>query len=267
MKLTKSYRIFLLLLLTGLFTGNRISNAQIYSNTANTSKLIKYNSYDGIDEVFVFYQTNGNFKSGSLSVDSPAGAADFVWTKYDPALDAFSLPVITENNQTSSSIDMLGDGGYQVHISDGADLDTTFAGWVMLDDLRIGTIKNNDGMIFDYNSGCSNGNYLILDAFAEADSFFYYDPLTHVPIRLDNDYSFKWTSDNSDITIFNSEKFLYLDNQVRPVPVVDTYFILTATDSLGMVEIDSVPDLYSNWFHHRHSIHNCYSIKYLVLHT
>lgn len=240
MDLRKSYSIVLFLLLSGLIFNAQIAEAQIYSNSANTSKSIKYDSYDGNDKLFVFYQANGNFRSGSLSVDSPEGSATFDWTRYDHNTDAFSIPVDNFPNVTSSTISDLDEGGYSVHITDGASLDTTFIAWVMLDNFTVET-ENDEGYIKNGKSGCPQDDYLYLDGFVTADSFFYYDPLTHESIPFQNDYTFEWTSDNSEVEIYNATRTLHPDQvNIVPLPVEDTYFILTATDSLGMTEVDSV---------------------------
>lgn len=217
------------------------ADAQIYSNTANASKSIKYDSFDGNDMLFVFYQSHGTFKSGSLSVDSPDGSATFEWRKYDPSADAFSIIVDDFPSATSTTIADLDEGGYSVHIFDGGSLDTTFTAWVMLDNFIVGTEKDEHGMVKNSKSGCPEDNYLYLDGFVTADSFFYYDPVTHDLIRFQNDYTFEWTSDNSEIEIFNASRTLHPDQfNIVPLPVEDSYFILTATDSLGMTEVDSV---------------------------
>lgn len=215
-------------------------HAQIYSNTADASKAIKYDSEDGNDRLFVFYQSHGSYKPGSLSVESTDGLADFDWKKYDPSTDDFSIPVSFDPNLSVSTISGLDEGGYQVEILIGGIPDTTFVAWVMLDNFVVGTDKTDDGFLKNNMSGCPDDRYLYLLGFVELDSFFYYDPVTHDPIRFKNGYTLEWTSDNSEIEIYNATRYLYLENQVVPEPVEDTYFILTATDSLGMTEVDSV---------------------------
>ncbi len=217
------------------------SQGQVYSGNADMVVPVEYDVYEGSDELFVFYQKEGNFKSGSLSIDWPGpGLFDFEWTKYDFNADAFSILVDTENGN-SSTINDLDEGGYQVRITDGGTLDTTFVTWVMLDNFFVGTEKDDEGMVKWHKSGCSDWNYLSIDGIVEADSFFFYDLSTHDPIRFVNDYDFVWTSDNAEIELTNATKLLSLnETDINPDPVEDTYFILTATDSLGMTEIDSV---------------------------
>lgn len=238
LKLIKLYGSYILMLVL-LLSGKLETRAQIYSNTADFTKELTYNSGDTDDLLFVFYQTNENYTPGALSVNSPSGNASFTWRKYNTATKDFSIFVLDDINKTSSHAPDLNEGGYKVSISYGAGLDTSFIAWVMLDNFSVNIDKSEEGNIYDYNSGCADYNYLYLDGTIVADSFDYYDPITHDKISLVNNFTFEWTSDNSEIEIYNKSRYLSQELLEDNVPVEDTYFILTASDSLGMTEVDS----------------------------
>ncbi len=52
-------------------------------------------------------------------------------------------------------------------------------------------------------------------------------------------FKFKWSSDNEDFSHPPRYHWPGTQNPVLP-PLYDTWFILTVTDELGMVEVDSV---------------------------
>lgn len=229
------------LLAVFLFAGLNLS-AQISSPQADAAKPVSYPVYSGTDMLYAFYQTNGSLKPGSLTATGPgAGTFDFTWTKYDEAADGFTIPVKAETNVTSSSVSNLGDGGYMVSVFNGVDVDTSFIAWVMLDNLLTKTEKNDDGKLASFRSGCSDGNYVIVAGSVELDTFYYYDPVSHVQILYPNDFEIEWTSDNPDLVIPNKNKVSAMGaNYSENPPYKDTYYILTATDSLGMTDVDSV---------------------------
>ena len=231
------HRLLLLAFLTG-----GAAFGQITSPQADAVKTLSYTTFTLESQLFVFYQSDGNYRPGSLTATGPAaGSFDFVWTKYDPEADGFTIPVSAENNVTGLTITGLDDGGYRVQVSNGVDTDTSFIAWVMLNNLLVKTEKDANGELKSFRSGCSDGNYIIIAGGVEIDTFYYYDPVSHNRILYPNDFDILWTSDNPDLTIYNPRnKDAMRSNYSNAPPYKDTYYILSASDSTGMTEVDSV---------------------------
>lgn len=217
---------------------------QLISGSADFVMPLSYKTHPAIDQLFVFYQKNEVFHPGELSASGPInGTFDFYWTKYDAESEGFSIALKNESNVETSTISGLNDGGYKVHISNGTDIDTSFIGWVMLDNFRVWTIKDDLGHVPYGESACPEGlNWIRVSGGVEIDDdFFYFDLQTHDTLWIVNDYDILWTSDNPDLSIPNkSNKQVVGGNYSESPPIKDTWYILTATDSLGMTEIDSV---------------------------
>jgi len=232
--------VLFMILLTAILPG-RLSG-QVTSPGADYSRLLDYPVTIQQDPLFVFYQDETGSVSGSLTATGPsAGNFDFEWQKYSTSTSAFTLPVGSDTDASTSTISNLDDGGYQVRITNGIDIDTTHIAWVMIDELSVETDKDASGKVPFNKSGCPDGNFLVIGGTAEVDSFSYYDPLSDDTVRLVNDISIKWTSDNPDLLIPNAEnKDAMEENYTSDPPVIDTWYILTVTDSLGMNAVDSV---------------------------
>jgi gliding motility-associated-like protein len=230
----------MLVLLVAL-TGSPVLG-QITSPQADAVKTLSYTTYANESQLFVFYQSDGNYRPGSLTATGPAtGSFDFVWTKYNPDADGFTIPVSSESSVTSSTVTALNEGGYRVQVSNGVDVDTSFIAWVMLNNLVVWTEKTADGELESFRSGCSDGNYIIIAGGVDIDTFYYYDPVSHDRILYQNDFDIRWTSDNPELTVYNpTDKTKMGANFSQYPPYKDTYYILSATDSLGMTEVDSV---------------------------
>lgn len=215
---------------------------QITSPQADAVKTLTFTTDTLESNLFVFYQSDGNYQPGSLTATGPAaGNYDFVWTKYNPDADGFTIPVAAENGVNRSTVTPLDDGGYRVQVSNGVDVDTSFIAWVMLNNLVVWTEKNSEGELESFRSGCSDGNYIIVAGGVDIDTFYYYDQVSHERIRYQNDFNILWTSDNPDLTVYNpTDKTKMGANYSQFPPYKDTYYILSATDSLGMTEVDSV---------------------------
>lgn len=217
------------------------AGGQITAPQADAAVPVSYPDYTGPGQLFVFYQDHEGYRPGALTAVGPtAGSFDFVWTQYDPDFNGFTIPVKTESAVAQSSISSLDDGGYRVQISNGTDIDTAFIAWVMLDDLKVRINKTADGEIPKSQSSCAEENILTLIGAVEVDSFFYYDPVSHDRLQYVNDFNIEWSSDDPQLFIPNStNKDAMAFNTTYLPPVLDTWFILTATDSLGMTETDS----------------------------
>ncbi len=211
--------------------------SQIGSPDADAEKEISYKTYPGTDKVFIYYSYPGETVTGTLRADAPQeGLFNFDWSKYNPGLKDWDPVFNSDINAAFSLITGLNEGGYRVHVTNEAGIDTFYYGWVFMDNLVVDVEETADERIKPFKYTC---DFLILNGSVDADSFFYYDPISHEKIELANGYSFLWTSDNPDLIIPNSDRVLDPNTTYRP-PVVDTWYILTATDSFGMTDVDSV---------------------------
>lgn len=211
-------------------------NAQVYAPIADYAVKISYNSYQGNDSVFIFYNPDSNRK-GSLTATAPApGNYSFQWSLYDPVNKSFSAPFFTQSDAGQSVISNLESGGYQVRITNGSDIDTSFIAWVFLNQLKVNVEKDLQGKIKPFKYTC---DFLIINGEVIPDTFFYYDPISHDSIWLENDFSFLWTSDNADLIIPNADKILDSNITYKP-PYKDTRYTLTATDIFKMKASDEV---------------------------
>ncbi|MCK5136575.1 MAG: gliding motility-associated C-terminal domain-containing protein [Bacteroidales bacterium] len=214
-----------------------IAWTQITSSTADHVDTISYPVSQGEDPLFVFYQINQVPKPGSLSATLPgSGNYNFEWSKYNPAINGFDPPFSSDAGTTTSTVSDLEEGGYQVRIRDGGSTDTSMLAWVMLDNFRAEVDKTADDKVPSHKYTCV---FLVMSGFVTPDTFVYHDPVSHDTITRPIDFKFKWTSDNDDLRIPNDTTILDPNITYLP-PIKDTWYILTATDDLGMVEVDSV---------------------------
>ena len=210
---------------------------QINSTTADRVDTLLYTVSPAEDQLFVFYQVNRIAKSGSLTATLPGSENyNFEWSKYNPAIHGFDPPFSSDANTPSSTISDLDEGGYLVRVWNGATTDTTMMAWVMLDNFRVELEKTDDDKVKPYKYTCE---FLVITGFVTRDTLIYYDPISHDIIIQSIDFNFKWTSDNNDLRIPNDSTVLDPNITYQP-PYKDTWYILTATDDLGMVEVDSV---------------------------
>ena len=229
-------KIFLTGLILYLFAPD-IAKAQITSPTADHVDTLSYRVKAVKDPLFVFYQVNRIPKAGSLSATLPGSDSyDFKWNRYNPATGVFDIPAGMDTNKQFSSITGLVDGGYLVSISDGVDTDTSMIAWVMLDHFRAEAEKTDGGLVKPNKYYCG---FLVISGMVIPDTMVYYDPVSNDTLHLAVDYRFKWTSDNDDLRIPNDSTVLDPNITYLP-PIEDTWYILTATDDMGMVEVDSV---------------------------
>jgi gliding motility-associated-like protein len=165
-----------------------------------------------------------------------SGLYTFAWSRYNHDLRDYDPHFQTDNNVQSSVDEDLQDGGYRVSISGGPGSDTVMLAWIMLNDFQARVDKNADTLLPESYYNC---DLLALFGYVDPDSMVYYDPTVDDPLIKVMDFSFKWTSDNEDLKIPNDTIILRPNITYSP-PYDDTWYILTATDETGMVEVDSV---------------------------
>jgi gliding motility-associated-like protein len=232
----KSQNIFthsiLLLLISSLNCFSQIS-----SPFANYTTSLSYTVSTDIDSLFVFYSSNNANDIGSLSATGPgSGNYNYDWYKYNELTDSYVF-LNSELNLPSSSKNGLTEGGYQVRVFNGVDFDQTFRAWIYIDKLSL-EIKDKDGSgkLLSRQFSCYE---LRLNGIITMDPYYYYDPVSHEEILLDNDSSFLWTSDNPDLIIPFASRDLFPNQTSRP-PYIDTWYYLTVHDIFGMTAVDSV---------------------------
>ena len=236
MRPLSAVNIFLTGLILYLFVPG-IARAQITSPTADRTDSLSYPVKAGKDPLFVFYQVNQAPKAGTLSTTLPgSGSYDFEWNRYNPATGAFDILVAEDKESQVSTITGLVDGGFRVSIRDGNGLDTSMIAWVMLDHFRAETEKTGEGLVKPNKYYCG---FLVISGSVTPDTMVYYDPVSNDTLFMPVDYRFKWTSDNIDLKIPNDSTILDPNITYLP-PLEDTWYILTATDNMGMVDVDSV---------------------------
>jgi gliding motility-associated-like protein len=214
-----------------------MASAQITSATADYVDSVSYPVREGWDPLFVFYQTNQVPRSGDLTATLPGnGSYSFEWSRYNETINGFDPPFATETGVASSSVGDLQEGGYRVSIFDGASTDTTMMAWIMLDNLTAGVLKDENNEVLPSFSTC---NFLVVIGEVKPDTFIFYDPDSYESLEIPVGYKFKWTSDNDELKIPSDSTNLRFNITYLP-PFKDTWYILTVTDELGMVEVDSV---------------------------
>ena len=212
--------------------------AQISSGTADHVDTLSYPPGNPAeDPLFVFYQTDGVSKPGTLSATYPgAGTYNFDWSKYNPAINGFDPAFSSETGTSFSMVSNLDDGGYRVRVWNGSGTDVSYMSWIMLDHLRDSVVQTNEGTLPGFLYTC---DFVAIGGYVFPDTLVYWDPLSHVMITRPLDFSFKWTSDNSDLDIPNDTVVLGPNISYKP-PYKDTEYYLTATDEFGMTAVDQV---------------------------
>jgi gliding motility-associated-like protein len=189
------------------------------------------------DPLFVFYQTDGVPKQGTLSARYPGpGNFNFEWRRYNPGTGAFDPAFSSDVGTTSSSVSNLEEGGYRVRVWNGAGIDTTMMSWVFLNHLSSYIEQTDEGLLPGYRYTC---DYVSLAGYVFPDTLVYYDPVSGSAITRVLDFNFKWTSDNPDLDIPNDTIVLRPNTTYKP-PYKDTEYYLTATDEFGMIDVDTM---------------------------
>jgi gliding motility-associated-like protein len=213
--------------------------AQISSPWTDYSDTIQYPEFTGTDLFYIFHSpAEAPQRWGRLLAGPPAGSTpgwDFEWSTYDTVSKQFNSPFFSESGVSSSEISSLESGCYRVRIT-GPDTDTMFRAWVYRNRPEVEVLKNDEGLLKIGKYTC---DYVQLNGTATTDEHIYYDFSSGERLALPNGMSFEWTSDNEDVKI-PSPSFFLNPRLGSNLPSVDTWFILTAVDSFGLVQDDSV---------------------------
>lgn len=214
-------------------------SGQITSPEADFSDTLHYPVFTGSDLFFIF-NTAEDFSGavyGSLTAEPPGGTPgwDFEWSRYDTLVHNYTTPFLTETDVSVSVANNLEPGGYSCRIRS-TDMDTVFRAWLFVNNPQVEVEKNEEGKIKLFKYTC---DYIQLDGRVEADIHKYYDLSTGEVSLLNNGMKFIWTSDNSDVTI-PAPSFWLNPRLGSDLPSKDTWFILTAVDSFGLIRDDSV---------------------------
>ncbi len=197
--------------------------AQITSPPADNIKPTSYiNNPSRTDSIYIFCSSNGE-SDGALLAKPPGGTPGwtFEWKKYNPDSLNFDTVFFSESGVSSSEINNLGSGGYQVRVTDGNLLDTAFVAWVFICDEPFGSI--------DIYPKC---DYLCLKGFAYPDTFKYYDLDDNTRIILENGITLRWSSDPESTIPYSTLKIDLWWCTYEP-PYENTWYYLSVSDSFG----------------------------------
>ncbi len=204
-----------------------LNKAQITSPKANFIDTTKYHNVDslGVDSIFVFYSPKSGGWSVTGSLTAKLGTVtrlDYTWKKFNPTTYKFDIELQTDYGVDSSIINELETGGYQVQITNGTTIDTTFRAWVYINYLKVK---------IDYLSTCEN---LELTGISGGFPFSYYDLVDSSKITINNGLQIKWTSDpEMDFTT-------NLDHVYTTPFTENVQFFVHVSDSFNCVKKDSV---------------------------
>ncbi|HPP91494.1 MAG TPA: gliding motility-associated C-terminal domain-containing protein [Bacteroidales bacterium] len=206
-----------------------VCGAQISSPSASAVRYTQYPSLPGVKHpVFIFCNSTGNVK-GVLEAVSPGGTGPFTftWHRWDVAAKDFSIFIKADANVLSSSLTGLDEGGYRVRITDGGGYDTSLVAWVHLDRPYAEAKLQN-----------FTCDYVALSGKVAIDTFYYYDPVNGLPVRLKNAVSFLWSSTPESAIPYPSLK---LNPVTDSPPLEDVVYKLQVADSFQCTSESSFP--------------------------
>ncbi|MBE0674756.1 MAG: gliding motility-associated C-terminal domain-containing protein [Bacteroidales bacterium] len=169
----------------------------------------------------VFIYCSDGTTTATLNVGSPGGTAPYTfdWSVWSTADNGFTIPLKTDAGVATSSATGLAEGGYRVHITDGATYDTTLIAWVHL------ARPTAQASLLDRRC-----DWVALKGVAAADTFYYYQPVTGAQVRLPASRTFLWSSTPAST-------IPYPTLEVSPVtyvpPLEDVTYKLQVTDEFG----------------------------------
>lgn len=165
-----------------------------------------------------------------LRADPTGGTApfNFLWYGWNSTASGFTDLLLTENGVAYSELVNPGEGGYQVHMSDGAGYDTVMTAWVH--------ISNPVSRLSLQQALC---NQVTLRGVAHPDTYYYYDVNSGDPILLANDITLAYGSDpvslipNPSLHSYTFDTFAL--KIISTPPLDDVWYNLTVTDDFGCV--------------------------------
>jgi gliding motility-associated-like protein len=196
-----------------------LAEAQLSAPGAHSVRYTSYPESPAIkDPVFIYCNDSGS-QEGTLVAASPGGTGlfNFSWYQWSDLTKSFSIFLKTVSGAMTSTSDNLGEGGYMVIISGG--YDTTLTGWIFIDKPFASAALQN-----------RTCDYVALNGEAAIDTFYYRNPVSGIPVKLQNGVSFLWSSDPE--SYIPRPDFL-LDPQIFSPPLVDVTYNLQVTDSFG----------------------------------
>lgn len=190
--------------------------------------------YSERDTIFAF-EAGTSPSSIEFTATAPGGVnANFAWSRFDTLTRVFLAPVFNENNQLSSTYTLPGTGGYKLHITNGAGLDSTFIFWTFIDSLRTEIEKNTDGTVYRFNYTC---DYIDLLLTTKLNKFRYFNPSTGQGYTFPNKImKYEWSANPAPEYLPNPKKNGNL--RISTHPYEDTYYSVTITDTLGVSMTD-----------------------------
>jgi PKD repeat protein len=165
-----------------------------------------------------------------LRADPTGGTApfNFLWYGWNSTTSGFTDLLLTENGVETSELVNPEEGGYRVHISDGAGYDTVMTAWVYF--------SNPVAGISLQQALC---NQVTLRGVTRTDTYYYFDINSGEPILLPNDFSLEYSSDpvslipNSSLHTYAFDTFAL---KIIPTPpLVDLWYNIAVTDDYGCV--------------------------------
>jgi gliding motility-associated-like protein len=159
------------------------------------------------EKIYIYSVSGGSL---TASFDEVSGDLNFEWSVYNPGIPGYEDPFATEQGSVSN-VTNLSDGGYQVRIRNGEDLDTLFRAWVF--------INNPSASLEVVRHDCT---VIDLRGVVNVETYSYYDPRDNSEYTLPSDYEFSWTAEPF-IPISTSR----LDPRIWDPPPVETEYTLT----------------------------------------
>lgn len=209
---------------------------QIFSPEASDSFGAAYNTAGGTDKVFIYniekYQQEKTVAIVALSDDRLTGW-NFDWSVYDAVAHTY-IPIPGTSTGWSSIVDTLTvTSGYQVTMTKGS-VTSVYRVWLVFNDFQV-IITNKDSenkLQFGYYN-CSS---LDLRSDTTAYPSYYYNPANGNRIKIVNNFTIRWTTDNPQAGIPPSR----LITRVSNPPSEDTWYKINVTDRFKLLRTDSV---------------------------
>jgi PKD repeat protein len=200
--------------------------AQISAPGSSAVSSSAYLTSGSIDPIFIWCGSSS--VTPVLRADPTGGTApfNFIWYGWNSTTSGFTDLLLTVNGEESSELVNPEEGGYQVHISDGAGYDTVMTAWVY--------INNPVSRISLQQALC---NQVTLRGVTQSDTYYYFDKNSGDPILLPNDFSLAYSSDpvslipNSTLHTYTFDTFAL--TIIPTPPLVDVWYNLAVTDNYG----------------------------------